>query len=107
MYENQLGFFEEERELKFLWCVSDEYDHLQEQKRDRDCDEWENGTLTGSILAIIEEESALDPKLDNNKIWPGSPFCVFFYGHWTRCKERSTGSIECWKYFNQVCQNHP
>ena len=40
MHENQLGFFEEERELKFLWCVSDEYDKLQEQKPDRDCDEW-------------------------------------------------------------------
>ena len=67
MYENQLGFFEEERELKFLWCVSDEYDNLQEQKPDRDCDEWENGSLTGSIIAIIEEENALDPKLDNKK----------------------------------------
>ena len=67
MYENQLGFFEEERELKFLWCVSDEYDSLQEQKPDRDCDEWENGSLTGSIIAIIEEENALDPKLDNKK----------------------------------------
>ena len=48
MYENQLVFFDE-RELKsgvcltsmtkLLWCVSDEYDKLQEQKIDRDCDD--------------------------------------------------------------------
>ena len=68
MHENELGFSEEERELKFLWCVSDEYDNLQEQKPDRDCDEWENGSLTESILASIEEENAIDPKLDNQKI---------------------------------------
>ena len=77
MYENQLGFFEEERELKFLWCVSDEYDNLQEQKPDRDCDEWENGSLTGSIIAIIEEENALDPKLDNKKSDQAVPFPCF------------------------------
>ena len=77
MYENQLGFFEEERELKFLWCVSDEYDNLQEQKPDRDCDDWENGSLTGSIIAIIEEENALDPKLDNKKSDQAVPFACF------------------------------
>ena len=32
-----------------------------------DCDEWENDTLTESIIASIEEESALNPKLDNKK----------------------------------------
>ena len=68
MHKNQLGFFEGERELKFLWCVSDEYDNLQEQKPDRDCDEWENGSLTESFIASIEQENALDPKLDNQKI---------------------------------------
>ena len=77
MYENQLGFFEEERKFKFLWCVSDEYDNLQEQKPDRDCDEWENGSLTGSIIAIIEEENALDPKLDNKKSDQAVPFACF------------------------------
>ena len=77
MYENQLGFFEEERELKFLWCVSDEYDNIQEQKPDRDCDEWENGSLTGSIIAIIEEENALDPKLDNKKSDQAVHFACF------------------------------
>ena len=77
MYENQLGFFEEERELKFLLCVSDEYDNLQEQKPDRDCDEWENGSLTGSIIAIIEEENALDPKSDNKKSDQAVPFACF------------------------------
>ena len=60
MYENQLGFFEEERELKFLWCVSDEYENLQEQKSHWDCDDWENGSLTESIIASIEEENAFD-----------------------------------------------
>ena len=77
MYENQLGYFEEERELKFLWCVSDEYDNLQEQKPDRDCDEWENGSLTESIIASIEEENALDPKLDNKKSDQAVPFACF------------------------------
>ena len=67
MSENQLGFFEEERELNFLWCVSDEYDNLQEQKSDRVCDEWENGSLTESTIASIEEENALNLKLDNKK----------------------------------------
>ena len=56
MYENQLEFFEEERELKFLWCLSDE-----------DCDEWESGLLTESIITIIEEDNALDPKFSNKK----------------------------------------
>ena len=77
MYENQLGFFEEEGELKFLWCVSDEYDNLQEQKPDRDCDEWENDTLTESIIASIEEENALNPKLDNKKSGRAVSFLCF------------------------------
>ena len=77
MYENQLGFFEEERELKFLWCVSDEYDNLQDQKPDRDCDEWENGSLTESIIASIEEENTLNPKLDNIKSENAVPFSCF------------------------------
>ena len=77
MYENKLGFFEEERELNFFWCVSDEYDNLQEQKPDRDCDEWENGSLTESIIASIEEENALDPKLDNKKSDKAVPFSCF------------------------------
>ena len=53
MYENQLGFFEDE-------CAN-----LQEQKPDQDCDEWENGSLTESIIASIEEDIALDPKISN------------------------------------------
>ena len=61
MFKNQWGFYEEERELKLFWCVSDEYDDFQEQKPDRDCDEWENGSLTESIIASIEEEIALNP----------------------------------------------
>ena len=36
MHENQLGFFEEERQINILWCVSDEFEKLQEQKADRD-----------------------------------------------------------------------
>ena len=72
-------FFEEERELKFLWCVSDEYDDLPEQKPERDCDDWENGSLTESIIPSIEEENALGLKFDNKKILQVSPLFVFFY----------------------------
>ena len=56
-YEKQLGFFEKERELIFLWCLSDEFDNLQELKPDQYCDELENGSLTGSIIACIEEDT--------------------------------------------------
>ena len=52
IHENQRGFFEEERELKFFWCFSDEYDDLPEQKPYRDCDEWENGSLTEILLQV-------------------------------------------------------
>ena len=75
--KNQRGFFEEERELKFLWCVSDEYDELPEQKPDRDCDDWENGSLTESIIASIEEENALGLKFDNKKFDKSVPFSCF------------------------------
>ena len=77
IHENQRGFFEEERELKFLWCVSDEYDDLPEQKPDRDCDDWENGSLTESIIASIEEENALGLKFDNKKFDKSVPFSCF------------------------------
>ena len=76
IHENQRGFFEEERELKFLWCVSDEYDDLPEQKPDRDCDEWENGSLTESIIASIEA-NALGLKFDNKKFDKAVPFLCF------------------------------
>ena len=62
-----MGLFEEERKLNFLWCVPDGYDSLQEQKPDRDCDEWENGSLKESIIASIEEETALDVKFGSKK----------------------------------------
>ena len=68
MYENHLGFFEKEWQLKFLWCVSDELEKLQEQKPDRDWDEWENGSLRKSFIASLEEDNALEPKLGNKKI---------------------------------------
>ena len=77
IHENQRGFFEEERELKFLWCVSDEYDDLPEQKPDRDSDDWENGSLTESIIASIEEENALGLKFDNKKVDKSVPFSCF------------------------------
>ena len=77
MYENQLGFYEEERELKFLWCVSDEYGHLQEQKPDRDCKEWKNGSLTESIIASIEEEHALYFKFGSKNCDKTVPFSCF------------------------------
>ena len=65
MYENQLGLFEEERQLNFLWCVYYEFANLQERKPDLDCDELENESLTESIIASTEEENALEPMLDN------------------------------------------
>ena len=77
MYKNQLGFFEEERELKFLWCVSDEYDNLQEQKPHRDCDDWENGSLTESIIASIEEENAIELKFGSKNCDKAVPFLYF------------------------------
>ena len=77
IHENQRVFFEEERELKFLWCVSDEYDNLPEQKPDRDCDEWENGSLTESIFAGIEKENALGLKFDNKTFDKAVPFLCF------------------------------
>ena len=96
MYENQLGFLEDERELKFLWCVSDEYDTLQEQKPDRDCDEWENGSLTESIIASIEEENVLNPKLDNKKFDKAVPFLCFSTetGQYTMKEVQGTSTVE-------------
>ena len=57
--------------------MSDEYDNLQEQKPDRDCDEWENGSLTESIIASKEEENALNLKLDNKRSDKAVPFSCF------------------------------
>ena len=92
MYKNLLGFFEQERELKFLWCLSDDFENLQ--KPDKDCDEWENGSLTESFIAS-REENAIDPKFGMKKFDKTAPFVVFFYGNWARCKERGTGSVGC------------
>ena len=64
MYQNQLGF-SEERELKFLWCLSNEFEKLQEQKPDQDSEDWENGSLTESVIASIEVDNALDSKFSN------------------------------------------
>ena len=50
-----------------LCCVSDEFEILQEKKPARDCDGWEKGSLTESIIACIEKEKALDPKVDDEK----------------------------------------
>ena len=47
--------------------VSGEFEILQEQKPDRDCDEWGNGSLTESVIASIEEENAIDPKFGIKK----------------------------------------
>ena len=49
---------------------------MQEQKPDRDCDQWENGSLSESIIASIEEENALNPKL-NKKSDKAVPFSCF------------------------------
>ena len=57
--------------------MSDEYDKLQEQKPDRDCDEWEDGSLTEGIIASREEENLFNPKLDNKKFDKAVPFLCF------------------------------
>ena len=92
MFENQPGFFEEERDLKFLCCVSDECEILQENKPDRDCDDWEKVSLTESIIACIEKEKALDPKIDNKKFDRQSALRVFLQ---KLDNERSTRSLDC------------
>ena len=78
MHENQLEPFEEERELKNIWCVSDKFDNLQEQTPDQDCVEWENGLLIGSIIASIGKENALDPKFGKQKFDQAVSFAFFF-----------------------------
>ena len=76
IYENQLGVYEEERLLEFLWCVSDGFKNLQQQKPDRGLGELENGSLTESIVACIGAENAVDPKFGNKKFSRQSPFRV-------------------------------
>ena len=44
---------------------SDDFENLQ--KPDKDCDEWENGSLTESFFASREEENAIDPKFGMKK----------------------------------------
>ena len=55
--------------------MSDECENLQEQKPDRDCDEWEDGSLTENITASIKEKNALDPneKFDRAVRFPCFP----------------------------------
>ena len=76
--------------------MSDEYDTLQEQKPDRDCDEWENGSLTESIIASIEEENVLNPKLDNKKFDKAVPFLCFSTetGQYTMKEVQGTSTVE-------------
>ena len=50
---------------------------MPEQKPDRDCDDWENGSLTESIIASIEEENALGLKFDNKKFDKSVPCSCF------------------------------
>ena len=57
--------------------VSDKFDNLQEQKPDQCCDEWENGLLTESIIASIEEQNALDRKIGSKKFDKTVPFSCF------------------------------
>ena len=57
--------------------MSDGYDNLQEQKPDRDYDDWENESLTEVIIASIEEETALDLKFGNEKIDKAVHFLCF------------------------------
>ena len=50
---------------------------MPEQKPDRDCDDWENASLTKSIIVSIEEEKALGLKFDNKKFDKSVPFSCF------------------------------
>ena len=61
----------------------DECEILQEKKPDWDCDEWEKGSLTESIIACIEKEKALDPKVDNKKIDKAVRSSCFSTRNWT------------------------
>ena len=54
---------------------SDDFENLQ--KPDKDCDEWENGSLTESFLASREEENAIDPKFGMKKIDKTAPLSCF------------------------------
>ena len=85
VHENQRGFFEQERELKFLWFVSDEYDNLPEQKPDRVC-----------IIASIEEENTLDLKFDNKTFDKAVHFSCFSTetGQETVKKQQGTSTVE-------------
>ena len=74
MYKNLLGFFEQEIELKFLWCLSEDFENLQ--KPDKDCDEWEM-CQTESFIASREEENAIDPKFGMKKFDKTAPLSRF------------------------------
>ena len=55
----------------------DEIENLLELKRDRVCDDWENGSLAESIIASIEEENAFEPKFGDKKFDKAVPFLCF------------------------------
>ena len=95
IHENQQRFLEE-RELKFLWCGSDEYDNLPEQKPDRDCVEWENGSLTESIIAGIEKKNTIGLKFDNKTFDKAVPFTCFSIetGQETMKEVQETSTVE-------------
>ena len=56
--------------------MSEKFESLQEEKPDRDCYEWENGMLTESITASIEEKTPLTPNL-GKKFDQAVPFVCF------------------------------
>ena len=74
MYKPQQGFFEEERELKLMRCVSDDYCNLQEKKPHRIV---VRVKLREIFIANIEEESALDLKFGNEKVSQAVRFLCF------------------------------
>ena len=55
--------------------VSDDFENLQ--KPDKDCDEWENVSLTESFIASREEENAIDPKFGMKKFDMTAPLSCF------------------------------
>ena len=52
---NKCDFFKEDKKLKFLWCIFDVSNKEQKQNGEQDCDDWENGSITGSIDGIGTE----------------------------------------------------
>ena len=67
--QNEKSFTSRRAKLKIILCASGEDDNDQLQNLEKDYDEWENGSITYSMMAGTEDEKIKhNPKLDNNKV---------------------------------------